>query len=66
MKLPKFDVRRKEFEFQEEPEELQGENIQFDNFDLGGYDDTMMKPELMMTQFPNHFTQTIGINLSHC
>lgn len=65
MKLPKFDVKKKEFDLHEEPDEMPEENMQFDGFDLGGYDDTMMKPEFMMTQFPNQFTQPIGTHLSH-
>jgi len=36
----------------------------FDDFDYGAEgDDTQMRPELMMTQFPENFTQNPGIKI---
>ena len=57
MKLPKYDVKKRDYEPVEEHNEIQNFQDDYGAYDYEGYDNTQVRPELMMTQFPEGLTQ---------
>ena len=57
MKLPKYDVKKRDYELAEEHNAIQHDQEEYSGFDYDGYDNTQGRPELMMTQFPEGLSQ---------
>lgn len=65
MKLPKYDVKKRGYEPVEEHNEIQNFQDDYGAYDYEGFDNTQVRPELMMTQFPPLAGNTIAPGLGN-